>query len=202
MSPVKGCRGPACLFVFVHPCWFRHGGHGSGPFTASSVACANLLTCRPSPPATCCPFYPPATLCSSSKRERKKPYLILKHYLAKWNAPSFVRACVCVCWPSFFYDCLFVCVCLSLCVYVCVCLSDCFLVPCFTVPLVIGNLETNGCWTDCLFAVQQNASGVNRDFTFFFFWWSLVFVSFRKLSSKCFCLVVILFMPSTKTSKS
>ncbi len=69
-----------------------------------------------------------------------------------------VHVCVCVC-PSFFYDSLVLCVCVCVCASVCL---SALCSPCFSVPQVIGNLETNGCWTDCRFAVQQNASGVNR----------------------------------------
>ncbi len=142
------------LFVFVHPCLFRYCGNGSYPYTASSAACANPLTCRPSPPTPTAPLYPPATLCSTSKTGKKS--LILSSNSVYINEmPPALHVHVCECVLAQFLDCL------------CVCQSDCSLEPRFTVPQVIGNLETNGCWTDCLFAVQQYASGVNRNIFFF-----------------------------------
>lgn len=65
---------------------------------------------------------------------------------------------------------LFAWACAGLCVCVWECLSDCSLVACFTVPQVMGNWEINGCWADCLFPVQQNASGVNRDYLVIYFY--------------------------------
>lgn len=101
------------LFVFVHPCLFRYCGHGW-------FISINWLLCHVPTHSHAgqihtlhCPFYLPATLCRSSNRQKKKPYLILKHCLLKWNALSLLCVFVCLGPVSFMTACV--------CSIVCVC---------------------------------------------------------------------------------
>lgn len=102
------------LFVFVHPCLFRYCGHGW-------LISINWLPCHVPTHSHAgqihtlhCPFYPPATLCRSSNRQKKKKSLIASSntvYLNEMPSAFYVR--LFVSWPSFFHDCL--------CVFDCVC---------------------------------------------------------------------------------
>lgn len=168
------------MFVFQHPHLFSFCGH-SWPQSKLSVSCANLLKCWPSPP-TLLSSYLPATGGSSSD-ERKRPYVVLKRSLPKWNAPSLVHAFVWT-WPTFFSN------------RVCVCLSDCSLETCFPAPWVIGNGGNKRMlgWTPPL--CPTDCSKGKQAWFFFFFLLSLsdVFFSFMKPPPKCFGLVILLVM--------
>lgn len=163
MSLLVGCSGPDSLFLCILVCSGTVAMIVSCLYKASSVTHAIPITCQPSPP-TLLSFYPPATLWSSDGKN-KRPPLILKHVL-----PLYVCLYVCVAWPTFFSDRMWV------------CLSDCSLEPC---SLANRKPGTSRWRANCLLSVRKNASGVNGNIFLFFF-------SFTELSPACFRSVIIL----------
>lgn len=93
------------LFIFVHPCLFRYCGHGSLPWTTSPLwrvpACSHAGQLHPIP----LPFYPPATLCSSSNTKKESLPFIRMLSMEKGKCPKpcacFVSVSVLL---SFFHD--------------------------------------------------------------------------------------------------
>lgn len=152
------------LFIFVHPCLFRYCGHGSLPCTTSPLwhvpTCSHAGQLHP----ILLPFYPPATLCSSSNTKN----LFLLFGCCPWkkeNAPSLVHAL----WVFLFCLISFIArVFVRACVHAC----DESSFPCCTIPLVTGK-RWDESQTDAHLIASfpkwkkkrkeiKNASGVNR----------------------------------------